>query len=203
MRLTKIGPHSWFRVVTARSPSSWALSAQSSSALSRASSFSVYPGSSTRWRAASATQRLTATGCFFSNLGSGNLRRPHPGVPWFEPIGEDHGRGVDGEIVNHETGGVDEVGVCVDDVETERTSRVKRAGPACTFTSNAPHLRRRPRVRYVENNVTGARSTGASTGAKSDDSDNLDSFTTCFRQLRVQLVEEFRKLVVGRPPLRA
>jgi len=42
-----------------------------------------------------------------------------------------------------------------------------------------------------------------STGARSDDSDDLDSFTTGFRQLRVQLVEDFGKLGIRRSPFRA
>ena len=43
------------------------------------------------------------------------------------------------------------------------------------------------------------------TGARSDDSDDFDfdSLTTGFRQLRVQLVEEFREFVVRRSPFRA
>jgi hypothetical protein len=41
------------------------------------------------------------------------------------------------------------------------------------------------------------------TSARSDDSDVPDSFTTGFRQLRVQLVEKFREFVVRRSPFRA
>jgi hypothetical protein len=42
----------------------------------------------------------------------------------------------------------------------------------------------------------------ATTGARSDDSDDFASFTAGFRQLRVQLVEKFREFLVRRPTFR-